>query len=140
MWFSWQLINTLSSQLSRLVVGTSPASQSLAAVSQPNLSCELGPVCHRYGQEQEDRQWDSGGGGGQDYYNNYSSYYRQDGNQDRYENKLNRTRTKKSTSNKELTRGYSESVEEDVSVLELVNIYKLYCGPESINKTVDTLC
>lgn len=84
------------------------------------------PICRRYGQEQEDRQWDSGGGGGggQDYYNNYSSYYRQDGNQDRYENKLNRTRTKKSTSNKELTRGYSESVEEDVSVLELVNIYK----------------
>lgn len=96
------------------------------------------PVCRRYGQEQEDRQWDSGGGGGggQDYYNNYSSYYRQDGNQDRYENKLNRTRTKKSTSNKELTRGYSESVEEDVSALELVNVYNIYQGLELLTRTV----
>ncbi|KAG8263546.1 hypothetical protein J6590_030701 [Homalodisca vitripennis] len=62
-----------------------------------------------YGQEEEDRQWDSGGGGGGgDYY--YSSYY----GRDRYENKINRSRTKRSASNKELTRGYSESMDEDV--------------------------
>ncbi|XP_054287555.1 phorbol ester/diacylglycerol-binding protein unc-13-like [Macrosteles quadrilineatus] len=65
----------------------------------------------RYGQEEEDRQWDSGGGGGgqgQDYY--YSNYYRQN----RYENKINRSRTKRSSSNRELTRGFSESMDDDV--------------------------
>lgn len=66
----------------------------------------------RYGPEEEDRQWDSGGG--DDYY--YSNYYRRD----RYENKINRSRTKRSASNKELTRGYSESMDEDVGAHSIV--------------------
>lgn len=71
-------------------------------------------VClRRYGQEEEDRQWDSGGGGvggGQQHY--YGGSYQV---RDEYKNQINQSRTKRCSSNKDLTRGFSESVDEEVS-------------------------
>lgn len=81
----------------------------------------------RYGQEEEDRQWDSGGdrGGGGDYY--YGDYYNDTGHsgqiRDQYENRINSHRTNRDSSNKDMSQYQSQSQDDEQEVSDFNKVY-----------------
>ena len=73
-------------------------------------------IYFRYGQQEEDRQWDSGGRKyyyDDDYYNNtgYSGQIR-----DQYENRINSSCTNRGTSNKDMMQYQSQSQDDEQEV------------------------